>query len=236
MFVAINASSPLCGSYRLRLAASRPLVATHRNVSIADRKFVRPVERSVSCTASATLAIASIVASTRVADPVDQPSDRGISPHPDALRREKEREARRLAREADIVLAKTNSWWEANGPENLMLASTNEMLAETVQQGNMAGRLVAVKFFAPWCQACKALYPKWIQLATQNPDVTFVKVNAADETMRVVAASMGVTKLPYFHMYTHGQLAKNFTANLHKVSYLKRAISDCKECLTPGCH
>ena len=67
--------------------------------------------------------------------------------------------------------------WEANGPENLMLASTNEMLTETVQQGNMAGRLVAVKFFAPWCQACKALYPKWIQLATQNPDVTFVKVD-----------------------------------------------------------
>ena len=54
--------------------------------------------------------------------------------------------------------------------------------------------------------------------------------------MRAVAAAMGVTKLPYFHMYMHGQLAKNFTANLHKVSYLKRAIIDCKQCLTPGCH
>lgn len=63
-----------------------------------------------------------------------------------------------------------------------------------------------------------------------------VQVNAADETMRAVAAAMGVTKLPYFHMYMHGQLAKNFTANLHKVSYLKRAIADCKQCLNPGCH
>ena len=67
--------------------------------------------------------------------------------------------------------------WEAQGPENLVLASTNEMLTEAVQHGNKAGQLVAVKFFAPWCQACKALYPKWIQLATQNPDVTFVKVS-----------------------------------------------------------
>ncbi len=127
------------------------------------------------------------------------------------------------------------------------------MLKDAVQQGQVAGRLVTVKFFAPWCQACKALYPKWMQLAAQNPDVTFVKVssiicaflpsantvlgphssmcvqvNAADDTMRAVAAAMGVTKLPYFHMYMHGQLAKNFTANLHKVSYLKRAIADCK--------
>lgn len=62
------------------------------------------------------------------------------------------------------------------------------------------------------------------------------QVNTADDTMRAVAAAMGVTKLPYFHMYMHGQLAKNFTANLHKVSYLKRAISDCKQCLHPGCH
>lgn len=62
------------------------------------------------------------------------------------------------------------------------------------------------------------------------------QVNAADETMLAMASALGVTKLPYFHMYTHGQLAKNFTANLHKVSYLRRAISDCKQCLTPGCH
>ncbi|KAA6418935.1 MAG: thioredoxin [Trebouxia sp. A1-2] len=140
--------------------------------------------------------------------------------HPDAIKRRQDAEAR----------------WEAPGPENLILATTEIMLTDAVQQGKNAGKLVAVKFFAPWCQACKALYPKWMQLAAQNPDVTFIKVNAADDTMRAVAAAMGVTKLPYFHMYMHGQLAKNFTANLHKVSYLKRAIIDCKQCLNPGCH
>ena len=68
--------------------------------------------------------------------------------------------------------------WEVSGPENLILATNEEMLKEIVQQGEQAKQLVAIKFFAPWCQACKALYPKWMQLASQNPDVTFVKVGS----------------------------------------------------------
>lgn len=56
------------------------------------------------------------------------------------------------------------------------------MLKEIVQQGEQSKQLVAIKFFAPWCQACKALYPKWMQLATQNPDVTFVKVGSLHYT------------------------------------------------------
>ena len=68
--------------------------------------------------------------------------------------------------------------WEAPGPENMILATTDTMLTDAVQQGKNAGKLVAVKFFAPWCQACKALYPKWMQLAAQNPDVTFIKVGS----------------------------------------------------------
>lgn len=67
--------------------------------------------------------------------------------------------------------------WEVSAPENMILATSEDMLKDAVQQGQIAGRLVTVKFFAPWCQACKALYPKWMQLATQNPDVTFVKVS-----------------------------------------------------------
>ncbi len=60
----------------------------------------------------------------------------------------------------------------------MILATTEIMLTDAVQQGKNAGKLVTVKFFAPWCQACKALYPKWMQLAAQNPDVTFIKVGS----------------------------------------------------------
>ncbi|KAL3137223.1 hypothetical protein ABBQ32_006774 [Trebouxia sp. C0010 RCD-2024] len=190
-------------------------------------------ERLRRCTRCSAAVVAANIAAASV---VDQPADNGLSMHPDAIRRRQEAEARREARKDEIAYAKTNMWWEVPGPDNLILATSEEMLNEAVRHGEQARQLVAIKFFAPWCQACKALYPKWMQLAMQNPDVTFVKVNAADDTMRAVAAAMGVTKLPYFHMYMHGQLAKNFTANLHKVSYLKRAISDCKQCLHPGCH
>ena len=56
---------------------------------------------------------------------------------------------------------------------------STEMFDDIIQHGKTAGQLVVVKFFAPWCQACKALYPKFIQIAEHNPDVTFVKVCGA---------------------------------------------------------
>lgn len=34
-------------------------------------------------------------------------------------------------------------------------------------------RLVVVEFFAPDCPACKALFPKFIQIAENNPQVNF---------------------------------------------------------------
>lgn len=65
----------------------------------------------------------------------------------------------------------------------MVFAVSNEMFDDIVQQGKNAGQLVVVKFFAPWCQACKALYPKFIQIAEHNPDVTFVKVCGAQSSI-----------------------------------------------------
>ena len=59
----------------------------------------------------------------------------------------------------------------------MVFAVSTEMFDEIVQHGK-TGHLVVVEFFAPWCQACKALYPKFIQIAEHNPDVTFVKVSS----------------------------------------------------------
>ena len=39
--------------------------------------------------------------------------------------------------------------------------------------------LVVVDYFAPWCHACRSLYPKLRQIASANPDVLFVKVRLA---------------------------------------------------------
>jgi thiol-disulfide isomerase/thioredoxin len=40
-----------------------------------------------------------------------------------------------------------------------------------------AGKLVVVNFFAPECYACKSMQPKLRQIARDNPDAVFLKVN-----------------------------------------------------------
>jgi len=67
--------------------------------------------------------------------------------------------------------------WEAPGPENLILATTEIMLTDAVQQGKNAGKLVAVKFFAPWCQACKAL--RRIQMSPSSRSAIALHSNIA---------------------------------------------------------
>ena len=36
---------------------------------------------------------------------------------------------------------------------------------------------LVVEFFGPWCRACKSLYPKFMTLAYEHPEVLFLKVN-----------------------------------------------------------
>jgi hypothetical protein len=40
-----------------------------------------------------------------------------------------------------------------------------------------AGKLVVVNFFAPECYACKSMQPKLRQIARDNLDAVFLKVN-----------------------------------------------------------
>lgn len=47
----------------------------------------------------------------------------------------------------------------------------------TVENECAAGKLVVVNFFAPECYACKSMQPKLRQIARDNPDAMFLKVN-----------------------------------------------------------
>jgi thiol-disulfide isomerase/thioredoxin len=54
---------------------------------------------------------------------------------------------------------------------------THAFLQTTVEDECAAGKLVVVNFFAPECYACKSMQPKLRQIARDNPDAVFLKVN-----------------------------------------------------------
>ncbi|KAK9817846.1 hypothetical protein WJX72_003017 [[Myrmecia] bisecta] len=92
------------------------------------------------------------------------------------------------------------------------------------------GNLVIADFFVPWCQACRALHPKLKQIAQQNPDVLFLTVNGGDDSeLRELCVGLGVTKLPYFHLYRGGELIEQFAANLTKVDKIRAEIAALKQ-------
>lgn len=50
--------------------------------------------------------------------------------------------------------------------------------------------LVIVDFYAEWCGACRALYPKLCRMMVERPDVIFLKVNF--DKNKQMAKSLGI--------------------------------------------
>ncbi|CAG9463950.1 unnamed protein product [Pedinophyceae sp. YPF-701] len=84
-------------------------------------------------------------------------------------------------------------------------------------------RLVVVEFFATWCAACKAMYPRVIELCKENPEIVFAKVKFEDN--KVICKAMGVKALPFFQFYrgADGRLA-SFSASLKKFPLVEEAL------------
>ena len=61
-------------------------------------------------------------------------------------------------------------------------------------------QLVVVRFYAPWCKACKAIASSFKQLALLYPDIKFVEVPLNKET-GMLHQGLGVPSLPYGHVY-----------------------------------
>lgn len=194
-----------------------------------QRPALNSAQRSPAGTGPSTTSVGPAVAPTLTAQPVlvGDVTSQVVSAHPDALRRRQQAAARKAAAQAQAELVNKASWWEGAGPPNLQMLESPGKLHEAIAA---AGGLVVVDFFTSWCTACRRLYPKLKQIAENNPDVIFIKVNAGTDALREMAEAMNVTQLPFFHFYRGGELVTKFAANLTRVNRLRAEIAANKDC------
>eukprot|EP00877_Chromochloris_zofingiensis_P005418 jgi/Chrzof1/14878/Cz09g19090.t1 len=98
-------------------------------------------------------------------------------------------------------------------------------------------QLAVVNFFAGECYACKSMQPKLRQIARDNPDTIFVKVNGSIEELRQYCEEMDITKIPYFHLYREGKRVADFSANMRpeKLALLRAEIAANKPMAAGHC-
>ncbi|KXZ48675.1 hypothetical protein GPECTOR_26g578 [Gonium pectorale] len=86
-------------------------------------------------------------------------------------------------------------------------------------------RLVIVEFYAQWCNACRALFPKICRIMAENPDVLFLKVNF--DQNRDACRTLSVKVLPFFHFYrgAEGRVAA-FSCTISKLQTFKDALEN----------
>ena len=110
----------------------------------------------------------------------------------------------------------------------MALVSSHAELQRVIEQGRHQRKLVVVNYFGEQCYACKSLYPKLCQIARDNHDVLFVKVNlsqAREVYMRL--QEQGLSVVPLFQLYQHGAVVSQFTASLNpqKLAVLRAEIA-----------
>lgn len=61
-------------------------------------------------------------------------------------------------------------------------------------------KIVVVRFFAPWCKACKAVAPIFYRMSRKFPDTVFVDVPVTEDNS-ILHQGLGVERIPFCHIY-----------------------------------
>lgn len=80
------------------------------------------------------------------------------------------------------------------------------------------GELVVVDFFADWCGPCKMLDIVIEEVAEENPDITFVKVDA--DRFRSIAKEYHVLSVPVVAIFSNGKVVRQRSGLMRKEELL----------------
>uniref|UniRef100_A0A7S0CI31 Thioredoxin domain-containing protein n=1 Tax=Proboscia inermis TaxID=420281 RepID=A0A7S0CI31_9STRA len=61
-------------------------------------------------------------------------------------------------------------------------------------------KITVVRFYATWCKACRAIKPKFYQLARMHPEISFVEVPVTEQNADL-HQGLGIPTLPFGHIY-----------------------------------
>ncbi|XP_055341772.1 uncharacterized protein LOC129590523 [Paramacrobiotus metropolitanus] len=81
-----------------------------------------------------------------------------------------------------------------------------------------------IKFYAPWCGACKMMAPHFNRIAGELPAEQFAFYRMDVESNKDVARQLNIEMLPTFVVYKGGQLLYKQTGTVH--DKLRRSLVD----------
>ena len=88
---------------------------------------------------------------------------------------------------------------------------------------------MVVKFYAPWCRACKAVEPKFLQIS-KDPAYASIPIawwQLSVQHNKAYVKSLGIMALPSIQIYAGSEgLVENFPCGPSKVPMLRRKITE----------
>ena len=83
---------------------------------------------------------------------------------------------------------------------------------------------IVIDFYADWCGPCRAIAPKYHELAEKHPKAAFLKVNV--DRVKEAATYYGVTAMPTFVFLKSGSGEKVETVVGANIAKLQTTISN----------
>ena len=93
------------------------------------------------------------------------------------------------------------------GLVDIQSLTTVPELEEAMAASKAAGRLCVVKFYAPWCSACRVIQPKFQRLARDNPAHDYFQVDFSK--CKPLSKHCDITALPTGIILSQGKLVEH---------------------------